>query len=41
MARYFAGLMPSLIGPQFEEGLARLKLVSEKAVMEGAPVPED
>jgi len=40
MARYFAGLMPSLIGPQFEEGLARLKLVSETADMEGAPVPE-
>ena len=39
MARYFAGLMPSLIGPQFEEGLARLKLVSERAEMEGAPVP--
>ncbi len=40
MARYFAGLMPSLIGPQFEEGLARLKLVTERAEIEGAPVPE-
>ena len=40
MARYFAGLMPSLIGPQFEEGLARLKLVSERAEMEEGPVPE-
>jgi hypothetical protein len=40
LARYFAGLMPSLIGPQFEEGLARLKLISEKAAFEEAPVPE-
>jgi hypothetical protein len=40
MARYFAGLMPSLIGPQFEEGLARLKMVSERAEMEEHPVPE-
>ena len=40
MARYFAGLMPSLIGPQFEEGLARLKMAAEKdQVMEPA-VPE-
>lgn len=30
LARYFAGLMPSLIGPEFEEGLARLKMVSER-----------
>ncbi len=28
---YFAGLMPSLLGPQFEEGLTRLKMVSERA----------
>ena len=40
MARYFAGLMPSLIGPQFEEGLVRLKLVSERAEMDESPVPE-
>lgn len=41
MARYFAGLMPSFIGPQFAEGLARLKLVCEKSSLEGTPVPEN
>jgi hypothetical protein len=40
MARYFVGLMPSLLGPQFEEGLARLKLLVEKSRIEGELVPE-
>ncbi len=40
MARYFIGLMPSLVGPQFEEGLARLKLISEKAEAQKTAVPE-
>ena len=30
LARYFGALMPSMIGPMFEEGLARLKMVSER-----------
>jgi hypothetical protein len=40
MARYFAGLMPSLIGPQLEENLARLKLTAERAHAESGAVPE-
>ena len=40
MARYFIGLMPSMVGPQFEEGLARLKLISEKSQAEQDTVPE-
>jgi hypothetical protein len=40
MARYFVGLMPSLLGPQFEEGLARLKLLSERSKIENGAVPE-
>ncbi len=31
MARYFGFLMPALIGPMFEEGLAGLKMVSERS----------
>ena len=31
LARYFGALMPTMIGPMFEEGLARLKMVSERA----------
>jgi hypothetical protein len=38
LARYFAGLMPSFIGPQLAEGLARLKLVCEKSTLEPGPV---
>jgi hypothetical protein len=40
LARYFAGLIRTRIGPQFEEGLARLKLVSERAEVEENAVPE-
>jgi len=40
MARYFIGLMPSLVGPQLEEGLTRLKLISEKSQAEQDTVPE-
>jgi hypothetical protein len=31
LARYFGFLMPSMIGPMFEEGLTRLKMISERA----------
>lgn len=40
LARYFRGLMPSLLGPQFQEGLARLKMVAEKSELEEGPLPE-
>ena len=40
MARYFIGLMPSMVGPQLEEGLARLKLISEKSQADQDTVPE-
>lgn len=40
MARYFVGLMPAMLGPQFEEGLARLKMLTERSELEGEPVPE-
>lgn len=35
MARYFGLVMDSAVGPMFEDGLAKLKLVSEQAVSEG------
>ena len=40
MARYFGFLMPSMIGPMFDEGLARLKLISERADSTASAVPE-
>ena len=40
MARYFVGMMPSMVGPQFEEGLAHLKLISEKSQAHQDTVPE-
>lgn len=40
LARYFRGLMPALHGPQFQEGLARLKMISERSGLEREPVPE-
>lgn len=40
MARYFIGLMPHLVGPQLEEGLGLLKLISETSEVEGGTFPE-
>jgi hypothetical protein len=37
MARYFVGLMPSLLGPKLDEGLARLKTLALEAEMDGVP----
>ena len=37
LSRYFGLLMDSVMGPMFEEGLARLKLLAEEAPRELAP----
>lgn len=39
LERYFGIFMPAMIGPMFDEGLARLKLVSEKAATPDEVVP--
>jgi hypothetical protein len=39
LERYFGIFMPAMIGPMFDEGLARLKLVTEKARAEGETFP--
>jgi len=40
LARYFGFVMPSMIGPMFEEGLTRLKMISERADSNVTEVPE-